>query len=169
MGLLLSHICTNPNCNSLPLKERPESILCYFDAHEYHPGIIIPVSENTITMLEVEVITTMDDQRVRIDGSLNLDIITISTLASLGMNVTLQRNEVELSKICILGNLEKSIYPLFYYEWKPHFTFIDKPGTTGTYRYRILVSTHEPSFNVTGNIVWNRQLKAMLYPPNSNE
>jgi hypothetical protein len=172
MGLLKCLRCKNCHCNCPPGPPGPQgpqgqgSTLFFSD--EQGPGnIVIPAEANDFTIMDVQVTTTVPNERVKLDASMTVEVAALITQSffQFGVQFLLLRNINPLTVASQFGNYVRQINNQGFYDWHPNFTFVDIPGAPGTYTYRVAVFEIEQRINVNQIIAANRGLTATVYPP----
>ncbi|MEX6701721.1 hypothetical protein ABS315_19190 [Peribacillus frigoritolerans] len=119
--------------------------------------------------MDVEVTTTEDNQRVKIDGNILTRVGVDSNAANFQFFVdyelnlgasTLQDSEVKANYNRAPGPGVQSLYA-----WNSNFTFVHVPGPVGTYIYTVTATDVIGRAGITFIQATSLGLTATVYPP----
>jgi len=120
-------------------------------------------------IMNVQVTTTLNNQRVKLDATLTTIILAMLTSSSFqyGIEYRLFRDTTQLTFDSTIGNYlrNQSISTTPTYSGHPNLTFVDIPGPAGTYNYQIVANDIVPRINIDIILIQNRGLTATVYPP----
>ncbi|MGM0890880.1 MAG: hypothetical protein ACQEW5_29140, partial [Bacillota bacterium] len=119
----------------------------------------------------VQVTTTEDNQRVKLDGTLTIQVDTEGAATSFQYRLLfdlIRPPFITLETTSQSGNYLRT--PGVFsdlYEWHPNFTWVDVPGPAGNYTYRVRVSESDTvsRVGITSIAASNLGLTATVYPP----
>lgn len=116
--------------------------------------------------MDVEVITTEANQRVKLDATLTIQVETGQSASSFLYDIQLRlvRGADLLSITCQKGSYDKPINSDIEYHWHPSLTFVDMPGPAGTYVYTVVAFVFN-RVNVPNIVAQNLGLTAIVFPP----
>lgn len=133
--------------------------------------VLISLGADDLFLMEVQVITTEINQRVKLDSTVTILVDTDGDATSFqyGLSIKLIRDpSTPITSTSQHGNYLRTTGVFSdLYEWHPNFTWVDVPGPVGNYTYRVLVS-EDPNVSRSGitNIFANNLgLTATIYPP----
>jgi hypothetical protein len=129
--------------------------------------VIIPSNGLTVSVLTLEVTTTEENQRVKLDAMIETIIQVVSpnvSTYSFDLRMDLRRSATILTDVRLQGiYIRPAPNQQIEYLWHPNFTWVDVPGLPGTYSYFVDV-TQITGLNET-SIVESRALTAIVFPP----
>ncbi|HBV85781.1 MAG TPA: hypothetical protein DEF42_03780 [Desulfosporosinus sp.] len=144
----------------------PAQVLTLFSTQENN-RVIIPSNGLTVPVLTLEVITTEQNQRVKLDAMIETIIQVVSpnvSTYSFDLRMDLRRSATILTDERVQGiYIRPAPNQQIEYSWHPNFTWVDVPGPPGTYSYFVDV-TQIAGLNET-SIVESRALTAIVFPP----
>ena len=129
----------------------------------------IPPGANALLIMDVEVTTTEENQRVKIDAT--IDTVVSVTGGSTNFEFGLVYNMFRIPGLVFQGNstvngsYERPSSGVGFYTWHSNFTRVDVPGPVGTYVYSITVTETTDRINIFSIVASNMGLTATVYPP----
>ncbi|MFE4706815.1 hypothetical protein [Peribacillus simplex] len=124
--------------------------------------------------MEVQVTTTEDNQRVKLDGTVTIQVDTDVTATSFQYGLAFDLTRPPSPPLAFIpqgGNYLKTpgvnANTQDLYQWHPNFTLVNVPGPAGNYTYRVLVSESVLISRVGIDSISARNLglTATVFPP----
>lgn len=180
MDEFLSSAAINPNLVGPTLPPVPPFTLPTGPTGDTGPGstlfvtnkqggtVVIPVDANDLFIMDIQVTTTEDNQRVKLDVTLTLEVDTrqTATLFSYDFLINLIRNpSTTIASTEQRGNYLRLANASRFYFWHPNFTIVDVPGPAGNYTYRVSITQIITPVNTDMIFARNLGLTAVVYPP----
>lgn len=129
--------------------------------------MLIPVDADDSFIMDVQVTTTEDNQRVKIDGRLTVSIAAMFDVTEIMFNLRfdLIRNPSTLLAECFQTGSYSIPTQHPHYNWHPSFIFVDVPGAAGVYTYRVVVTGLFPREGIDFIEAIDLGLTATVYSP----